>query len=124
VVIAQSIESMATINNPIFYLANRFGIPRIESQSVTVDGTTNVAFSFSSDVRFSRSFGGLVLVKLTQSIPTGTTTTLPIVFTSRYGGTKPIVGYNGTAVTVADLPGTGIYLVYYDGNTLQLLGSI
>lgn len=108
------------IANPIFYYANRVGIPRIESQSVTV-GTSDVAFSFSSDIRFSRNYSGLVLVKLNQSIPTGTTTTLPVVFTSTVGGAKPLTGKGGAAVTVADITGTGIYLVYYENGTLQLM---
>lgn len=110
--------------NPIFYLANRNGIPRIESQSVTVNGTTDVAFAFSDDVSFSRNFGGLVLVKLSQAIPAGTTTTLPIVFKSINGGTRPLVGYNGAPVTVGDISGTGIYLVYYENGMLQLVKAV
>lgn len=105
---------------PIYFYANRGGIPRIESQSVTV-GTSNVAFSFSSNVQFSRNFSGLILVKLAQAIPSGTTTTLPIVFTSVDGGTKTLYGYDGTAKTVADITGTGIYLVYYENGNLQLM---
>ena len=92
--------------NPIFYLANRNGIPRIESQSVTVNGTTDVAFAFSNDISFSRNFGGLVLVK------------------SINGGTRPLVGYNGAPVTVGDISGTGIYLVYYENGMLQLVKAV
>lgn len=107
--------------NPIYYYANRGGIPRIESQSVAVNGTENVAFTFSSDIRFARNYSGLVLVKLSQAVPSGTTTTLPVVFTSADGGTRPLVGKGGAAVTAADITGTGIYLVYYENGTLQLM---
>lgn len=112
--------------NPIVYLANRGGIPRIESASVTVNGTTDVRFSFSADVRFSNRYSGLVLVRLNQAIPTGTTATLPIAFVSPNGPVQAVTRYNGDAVTVADLAGTGIYLAYYEAatTTLQLLTGL
>ena len=71
---------MASIN-PINFLSNRNGIPRIASTSVSVN-TADVTFNFSSDFTFSRNFSGLVLVKLDQSIPSGTTTTLPVLLSS------------------------------------------
>lgn len=111
---------MATIN-PINYMSNRGGIPRLQSTGVVV-GTTDVQFTFNADATFSRGFSGLVLVRLAQAIPSGTTTTLPIVFSSS-AGTQAVTTYNGTAVTVAEITGTGIYLLYYDRatNTLQLI---
>jgi len=111
---------MPQIINSIFYFANRGGIPRIESTGVTV-GASEVSYSFSSNVQFSRTYSGLVLVKLAQAIPSDTTTTLPVTFTSTYGGTKAVNGYGGAAVTVADIKGTGIYLAYYENGTVQLL---
>ena len=53
----------------------------------------------------------------------GTTTTLPIIFTSNNGADQNLVGLNGTDVTVADIKGTGIYLVWFESqtNTLQLI---
>lgn len=111
---------MASIN-PINFLSNRNGIPRIASMSVNVN-TADVTFTFNSDFTFSRNFSGLVLVKLDQSIPSGTTTTLPIILSSSIG-VQPVVTKNGTAVTVADITGTGIYLMYFDRltSTLQLI---
>lgn len=111
---------MASIN-PINFLSNRNGIPRIASTSVSVN-TADVTFNFSSDFTFSRNFNGLVLVKLDQPIPSGTTTTLPILLSSSIG-TQPVVTKNGVAVTVSEITGTGIYLMYFDRltSTLQLI---
>ena len=111
---------MATIN-PINYMSNRGGIPRLQSTGVVV-GTTDVQFTFNADATFSRNFSGLVLVRLARAIPSGTTTTLPIVFSSS-AGTQAVTTYNGAAVTVAEITGTGIYLMYYDRatNVLQLI---
>ena len=107
---------MASIN-PINFLSNRNGIPRIASTSVSVN-TADVTFNFSSDFTFSRNFSGLVLVKLDQPIPSETTTTLPILLSSSIG-TQPVVTKNG----VAEITGTGIYLMYFDRltSTLQLI---
>lgn len=111
---------MATIN-PINFMSNRGGIPRLQSTGVNVTAT-DVQFSFNADATFSRNYSGLVLVRLAQAIPSGTTTTLPIVFTSS-AGTQAVTTYNGAAVTVAEITGTGIYLLYYDRatNILQLI---
>lgn len=106
------------------FLANRGGIPRIQSRDITVT-TTNVAYNFDADVAFSANFSGLVLVRLSQAIPTGTTTTLPIVFSSN-AGTQALTTYDGEAVTVADVAGTGVFLCFYDRatNTLQALTGV
>lgn len=114
------------ILNPIAYLANRGGIPRIESSGVAVNGTTDVRYSFSSDARFFRTYSGLVLIRLNQAVPAGTTATLPVSFVLPNGPVQPVVGYNGAAVSVADLAGTGICLAYYEAgsNTLQLLTGL
>ena len=115
---------MASIN-PINFLSNRNGIPRIASTSVSVN-TADVTFNFSSDFTFSRNFSGLVLVKLDQPIPSGTTTTLPIIFTSEGANPIALTGYNGAAVTVADIKGTGVYLAWHEGQTgiLQLVTGL
>jgi hypothetical protein len=65
----------------------------------------------------------LVIVRLAQEIPAGTTDTLPIQFTSGGGNIQAVTTFGGTAVTVADIPGTGVYLFWYESqtNTLQML---
>lgn len=108
---------------PINYMSNINGIPRVESNNVTVS-TSSVVFALNARLSFVR-YNGLVLVKLNQSIPSGTTTTLPVVVTSA-NGDVPLVKVGGDAVTVADITGIGVYLLYYDNasNTLQALPTI
>lgn len=105
-----------------FQYVNQRGIPTIQSRSVTVSDTS-VDFKFNPDWN-SRPFRGLLLVYLADEIPTGTTTTLPIRF-SMAGTTSNVTLAGGANLTVADLPGTGVYLFYYDrfSDTLQLLSS-
>ena len=111
---------------PAYINVNQTGIPTLRSLSVTV-GTNDVRFDFNNHRNVGRPFRGLLIVNLSQSIPTETTTTLPVVFTSGGGNIIEITTFNGDPVTVADIPGTGIYLFWYESQTdsLQLLtGSI
>ncbi len=106
-----------------FQYVNINGIPTIQSRSVTVS-ETSVDFKFNPDWD-RRPFRGLILVYLSEEIPEGTTTTLPIRF-SMAGTTSNVTLAGGANLTVADLPGTGIYLLYYDrlSDTLQLLNTM
>ena len=105
-----------------YQMINTRGIATIESTAVNVT-TTEVTFTFNSDSPMPTPFRGLLVVRLAQAIPAGTTTTLPIVFTSVRNGAQNVTTYNGANVTVADIPGTGVYLFYYDRltNVLQLI---
>lgn len=107
-----------------FILANRGGIPRLESTGVTV-GTDNVKFQFNRHPFLLRQFNGLILFRLAQPIPTGTTATLPIVFDTN-GIAKNVTKIGDTNVLVSDITGTGIYLGYYESqfDTLQLLTGV
>ena len=108
------------------YLTVNGGIPTLSSNSVVV-GTTAVSFDFTNHRNVGRPYRGLVIIRLNQAIPAGTTDTLPIVFTSGGGSVAELTTFNGDSVTVADIPGTGIYLFWYESQTdsLQLLtGSI
>lgn len=101
---------------------NRNGIPELSSERITV-GTESVDFVFAPE--FGREpYKGIIIVNLNDAIPTGTTATLPIRFTM-LGRTANLTTYNGENVTVADIPGTGAYLVYYNRLTgaLQLLNA-
>lgn len=107
---------------PAYINVNQTGIPTLKSLSVNVS-TNNVSFDFNNHRNVGRPFRGLLIINLAQSIPTGTTDTLPIVFTS--GGSNPqtVVGKNGEEITVADITGTGVYLFWYESqtNTLQII---
>ncbi len=101
------------------------GIPCLRSTAVTVS-TTEVRFDFNSHANVGRPFVGIVAVQLAQAIPTGTTTTLPVVFTTNGGNAANLTTYDGEDVTVADIAGTGIYLVWVDSQSgvVQLLTGI
>jgi hypothetical protein len=117
---------MSRILPPYIYVNGGFGIPTLSSNSVTVT-TTNVAFDFYNHRNIGRPFRGLLIVRLAQAIPTGTTGTLPIVFTSDGGNSTPVTTFNGDPITVGDIPGTGVYILWYESqtDTLQLLtGSL
>ena len=98
------------------------GLPCLRSTAVTVS-TTEVRFDFNSHRNVGRPFVGVVVVQLAQAIPDGTTTTLPVVFTTEGGNPANLTTYDGANVTVADIAGTGIYLVFVDtqSGVVQLL---
>lgn len=101
------------------------GIPALRSTAVSVS-TTEVRFDFNSHRNVGRPFVGIVVVQLAQAIPDGTTTTLPVVFTTEGSNAANLTTYNGENVTVADIAGTGIYLVWVNTQTgdVQLLTGI
>ena len=105
-----------------FQYVNRRGIPTVQTRSIAVS-TTSVNFGFNPDWDTS-PFRGLLLVYVSEAIPTGTTATLPITFTMA-GNTANVTVPGGTNLTVGDFPGVGVYLLYYDrvANMLQLIGS-
>lgn len=111
-----------TYINPLISV-NRNGIPTVRANSITV-GTSSVAFDFSP-VAFgtSSNYRGLVIIDLPQAIPTGTTGTLPIVFTTNGANPQALTTYNGVAVTVSEVAGTGVYLCWCEASSglLQLL---
>lgn len=103
-----------------FQYVNINGIPTLQSRRVTVS-ETSVDFLFRPD--FDRNpFRGLLLIYLSEEIPEGTTTTLPVRFTMA-GQTENVTLAGGANLTVADMESPGVYLVYYDrfSNILQLI---
>lgn len=110
---------------PIFLNTNINGVPAISSNSVTV-GTAAVSYDFNNHRTVNGPFRGIIVVRLNQAIPAGTTDTLQINFTTNSGNAKTLTKFNGEPVTVADIAGTGIYLVWYESSsdTLQLLTGI
>ena len=102
------------------------GIPCLRSTAVNITAT-DVRFDFNSHRNVGRPFVGLVVVQLAQPIPAGTTTTLPIVFTTEGGNSANLTTYNGANETVADIAGTGIFLVWVNtqsGEVQLLTGTV
>ena len=102
--------------NPYVY-ANKNGIPRLEANSVNV-GTSNVTFTFTPHNFLNMAYSGLVLFKLPEF--TAPATAVPIVFNTN-GKDQDLTTLGGDTVTSATLNKAGIYLAYYENNTLQLL---
>lgn len=108
-----------SLYNP-FIMANRNGIPRIESTGVSIS-TTAVTYNFQRNAFYNRNFAGLIIFRLPAY--TAPATAVPIIFNTD-GETQAVTTLGGEAVTSAQLNQAGIYLAFYDGNTLQLLTGI
>ena len=107
-----------------FTWVNRNGSAAIASNGVKVN-TDNVVFTFKNHAFVNANYRGTIFVNLMQAIPTGTTGTLPILFETN-GVTQAVTKFNGEALTVADVPGTGVVQLWFerDTNTLQLMTGI
>lgn len=110
---------------PLYINVNRNGIPALRSLSVSVTAT-DVRFDFNNHTNIGNPYRGLLIINLAQAIPSGTTTTLPITFTSEGGNVQPLTKIGGVAVTAADITGSGIYIAWFDHSTstLQLLTGV
>lgn len=105
--------------NP-FIWANKNGIVRLEATGVTIN-TSNVIYTFQPHRFLSNPYSGLILFKLPSF--TAPTTAVPIIFNTN-GINQAVTTLNGDAVTSDNLNKSGIYLAYYENNTLQLLTGI
>ena len=97
------------------------GVPYLRTNSVTV-GTDAVDFSLG----FRRIPAVTHLsINIANSIPEGTTGTLPVRFTLN-GQTRTLTFFGGSSVTAADLVGTGVIDVLYDwyNGFLQLVSPL
>lgn len=98
---------------------NAGGIPYLASANVTVNDTAiDIALGFRRIQPV-----GFMTIRLTDAIPTGTTTTLPVNITLN-GTSRPLTLFDGTPVTAAELiGGTGVILVFNDrfNGILQLM---
>ena len=102
-----------------YITTNAGGIAYLPSTNVTVGTeTVDIALGFRRIQPV-----GYFTVRLSDAIPEGTTTTLPVTLTLN-GTTRALTLFDGTPVTVADLiGGTGVFLVFnnrFDG-ILQLM---
>lgn len=97
------------------------GIPYLGSTNTTV-GTESVDIALGFTRRPLPPVGYFT-VRITDAIPAGTTTTLPVTLTLN-GTTRALTLFDGTPVTVAELiGGTGVIEVFNDrfSGILQLI---
>ena len=97
---------------PTYINVNRGGIPAISSVGVNVS-TTEVQFDFNNHRNVGAPFRGLLIVRLNQAIPAGTTTTLPITFTTGGGNAQRLAGFNGADITFT-YAGLRVKLIHYN----------
>lgn len=103
-----------------YYYANKRGIPRLESNNVTIS-TDAITFNFTEHNYLNVPYSGLILFKLHSF--TAPSTAVPIIFNTN-GKTQALTTLGGNTVTSAELNKAGIYLAYYENSTLQLLTGI
>lgn len=105
-------------NNSV--ITNLGGIIYISTTNTTV-GTEAVDFALGF-IRRPLPPVGYFTVRVTDAIPAGTTATLPITLTLN-GSTRALTNMDGSAVTAADITGTGVMLVFNDrfNGILQLM---
>lgn len=103
-----------------YQVVNRNGSVYIASLGVTVN-TANVVFNFPDTGFANRPYLGTIFVNLVQSIPAGTTATLPIFFDG-----QAVTKYNGDPLTVDDISGIGVYQFWFNRQTetLQLMTGL
>lgn len=103
-----------------YNFCNRVGIPLFESANITVN-TDNVTIDLTNRAFRWLNQKGVILFRLNQEIP-ATGDTLPVLF-SVNDFTQPLTNIGGDTITGSQLPGTGVYFIYYDkdANLMQLL---
>lgn len=89
---------------------NAGGIPYLSTTNVSV-GTESVDLALGWQRRLPPV--GYFTVRISNAIPEGTTTTLPVTL-SLFGVTRNLTLPNGTAVTVADLEDVNVFTVFND----------
>lgn len=90
----------------------------LPSVNVTV-GTDAVTIEIPNHAFFRRNYVGRFFLDLRTAIPAGTTATLPILIGTN-GDTRPLMETEGTAATVANFAGAGIYEIHYNRYTNEL----
>jgi len=97
---------------------NAGGLPYISNTNVTV-GTESVDIALG----FRRIQPvGLLLVRMENAIPAGTSGTLTVTLTLN-GVTRSLTNMDGSAVTAADITSSGVLLIFNDkfNGILQLM---
>ena len=100
-------------NLPFLYPSlGRNNLNTLPSVNVTV-GTDAVTIEIPNHAFFRRNY------VLRTAIPAGTTATLPVLIGTN-GDTRPLMETEGTAATVANFAGAGIYEIHYNRYTNEL----
>lgn len=103
-----------------FPYSNRVGIPLVEANSITSDGT-NAIITIANNVFGRLADRGILLLRVNTTIPTDAAT-LPIVISSN-GESRPLTLAGGANATATQITGAGVYQIFYSkrANVLQLM---
>lgn len=97
--------------NGSVYIGNRAGIPVITTTPIV--NTNDVRIVLPNHIFRFLGQKGKLTINFKSAIPTGTTTTLPILI-SVNNQTLPLTNEAGTALTVAGILNTLTFDVYFD----------
>ena len=97
--------------NGSVYIGNRAGIPVITTTPVV--GTSNVLITLPNHIFRFLGQKGEITINFNSVIPSGTTTTLPILV-SVNNQTLALTNSVGTALTVASIANTLTFDAYFD----------
>ena len=100
--------------------SNRAGIPLIEANTITSDGT-NVIITIANNVFARLADRGILFLRINGSIPADAAT-LPILISSN-GESRPLTLAGGANATATEITGAGVYQIFYSkrANVLQLM---
>ena len=103
-----------------FPYSNRAGIPLVEANTVTSDGT-NVIITIANNVFARLADRGVLLLRVNTTIPSDADA-LPIVISTN-GESRPLVLAGGANATATQITGPGVYQIFYSkrANVLQLM---
>lgn len=109
--------------NGSVYIGNRAGIPIITTTPVV--NTSNVIITLPNHIFRFLGQKGKVTINFNSIIPSGTTTTLPVLI-SVNGQTLALTNETGTAITVASIANTLTFDVYFDKqlNVIRVISVI
>lgn len=97
--------------NGSVYIGNRAGIPVITTTPIV--GTSDVRITLPNHIFRFLGQRGKLTINFSSVIPSGTTTTLPVVI-SVNNQTLPLTNEAGIALTVASIANTLTFDVYFD----------
>ena len=100
--------------------SNRGGIPLVEANSITSDGT-NAIITIANNVFARLADRGILFLRINTTIPTDAAT-LSILISSN-GETRPLTLAGGANATATQITGPGVYQIFYSkrANILQLM---
>lgn len=109
--------------NGSVYIGNRAGTPIITTTPVV--NTSNVTITLPNHIFRFLGQKGKVTINFNSIIPSGTTTTLPVLI-SVNGQTLALTNETGTAITVASIANTLTFDVYFDKqlNVIRVISVI